>query len=195
MKPFNIYDENNAPEASRENLAQAKAEFGMIPNLEGVMAEAPALLASYIESWGAFDQTSLSPIERQVVYLTANFENNCEYCVPWHTKLAQMAKMPEEEIQNLRNGRSLKDSKLNALHQFTKTMVRTRGSIAPADLEAFLEAGYSEQQALEVILGIAIKVMSNYTNALAQTPLDKPVQKLAWVKPSLRAPNPKSGNI
>ena len=95
--------------------------------------------------------------------------------------------MPKEEIQNLREGRALADPKLNALHKFTKAVVRTRGSIAPADLEAFQAAGYSIQQSLEVILGVAIKVMSNYTNALAQTPLDKAVQNLAWNKPSLRA--------
>lgn len=150
------------------------------------MAGAPALLSAYVESWATFETTSLNPIERQVVYMTANFENNCEYCVPWHTKLSQLAKMPEEEIENLREGRALTDPKLNALHQFTKAVVRTRGAIAPADLEAFQAAGYSVRQSLEVILGVAIKVMSNYTNALAQTPLDEAVRSLAWKKPSLR---------
>ena len=186
LEPFEIFDETTAPEPAREMLKKAKADFGMIPNLEGVMANAPALLSAYVESWTGFETTSLSPIEQQVVYMTTNFENNCEYCVPWHTKLSQFAKMPKEEIQNLREGRALADPKLNALHKFTKAVVRTRGSIAPADLEAFQMAGYSIQQSLEVILGVAIKVMSNYTNALAQTPLDKTVQNLAWNKPSLR---------
>lgn len=185
-EPFEIFDTATAPEPARATLEKAKADFGLIPNLEGVMAAAPALLAAYVESWAAFETASLSPIERQVVYMTANFENNCEYCVPWHTKLSQLAKMPAAEIQNLREGRALSDPKLDALHQFTKAVVRTRGSIAPADLEAFQAAGYSRQQSLEVILGVAIKVMSNYTNALAQTPLDKAVQSLAWSKPSLR---------
>lgn len=186
MKPFEIYNENNAPSESKEKLRQAKTDFGMIPNLEGVMAAAPALLESYVTGWAAFETTSLTPIERQVVYLTVNYENNCEYCVPWHTKLAQMAKMPEEEIKNLREGRALHDSKLNTLHQFTKTVVRTRGAIAPADLEFLFNAGYTQQTALEVVLGIAIKVMSNYTNAFAQTPLDKAVHSLRWRKPDLK---------
>lgn len=187
VKPFPIHNENSAPEAARDMLAAAKADFGMTPNLEAVMATAPALLSSYVQGWAAFQTVSLTAIEQQVVYMTVNFENNCEYCIPWHSKLSAMAGMPQLEIDNLRQGRALKNPQWNALHQFTKTVVRTRGSIAPADLEAFLHAGYSQQQALEVVLGVAIKVMSNYTNALAQTPLDQEVTNLVWKKPSLRS--------
>lgn len=186
-QPFKIFDENKAPQASRKMLAQAKADFGMIPNLEGVMAAAPALLSSYVQSWAAFQECSLTDIEQQVVYLTVNFENNCEYCVPWHSQLADMANMPDDEIENLRQGKPLNDAKLNTLHEFTKAMVRTRGSIAPADLSRLFEAGYSEQNALDVVLGISIKIMSNYTNAIAQTPLDSEVENLSWKKPSLRS--------
>ena len=55
-----------------------------------------------------------------------------------------------------------------------------------ADLDAFYEAGYTSRHALEVVLGIAIKVMSNYTNSIAGTPLDKVVQKYKWVKPIIK---------
>lgn len=129
----------------------------MIPNLECVMAGAPALLSSYVQSWAAFKACGLTDIEKQVVYMTVNFENNCEYCVPWHTKLSEMAKMPAEEIEILRQGQALNDLKLNALHQFTKSMVLSRGAITPADLSKFFEAGYSQQNALEVVLGVSIK--------------------------------------
>ena len=37
----------------------------------------------------------------------------------------------------------------------------------------------------EVILGLAIKLMSNYTNSIAGTPLDKEVEKLRWNKPMI----------
>jgi len=187
IKTFKQYNEKTAPEASKEILANTIKDFGMIPNLESVMAGAPAMLSSYNHCWEAFKSTSLSAVEQQVVYLTVNFENNCEYCVPWHTMLSQQANMPATEIQNLRDGCALQDKKLNELHQFTKSMVRTRGSIAPADLQAFKAAGYTDQQALEVVLGVAIKVISNYTNALAQTPLDEEVSSLKWKKPSLRS--------
>ena len=85
---FPLHDEMTAPEAARNALADTKRNFGMIPNLERVMANVPALLAAYSRAWDLFDTTSLTPIERQVVYQTANFENECEYCVPWSGKEA-----------------------------------------------------------------------------------------------------------
>ncbi|AFY60204.1 carboxymuconolactone decarboxylase family protein [Synechococcus sp. PCC 6312] len=180
---FQVHTEATAPEISKPLLEQAKKNLGMIPNLERVMAESPALLEGYVHLWELFDTTSLSPIERQVVYQTANFENQCEYCVPWHTKLAQIAGMAPNEIQALRQGEKLEDPRLEVLRQFTKSLILNRGKIVEAELKAFFAAGYSNQHALEVILGIAVKTMSNYTNSIAGTPLDKAVEKLRWKKP------------
>jgi uncharacterized peroxidase-related enzyme len=184
--PFPLHDTNTAPAESKELLQRAEKNLGMIPNLERVMATAPALLASYVELWELFDKTSFSPIERQVVYQTANFENECDYCVPWHTKLSQLAGADAETIDALRNGRRLSDPRLEALRQFSQSLIRTKGKIAVADLEAFLAAGWMPQHALETILGIAVKTMSNYTNSIAGTPLDNPMKKLAWRKPTIR---------
>ncbi len=185
-KPFPIYTTNSAPDNAKPFLEATLNDFGMIPNLEAVMAGAPALLQSYVSSWAAFGETDLSPIEQQIVYQTVNFENNCEYCVPWHTLLAEKAGMETSDVEALREGAPLSDTKHEVLRRFTQAMVRTRGQIAPSDLDALLEAGYSERNAMEVILGIAIKTMSNYTNAIAQTPLDKAAEKRRWTKPNLR---------
>ena len=38
---------------------------------------------------------------------------------------------------------------------------------------------------MEVILGLAVKVMSNYTNSIAGTPLDREVERLRWKKPKI----------
>jgi AhpD family alkylhydroperoxidase len=183
MSIFQVHTEVTAPKRSRSLLEQAKKNLGMIPNLERVMAESPALLEGYVQLWQLFDTTSLSPIERQVVYQTANFENQCEYCVPWHTKLAQIAGMAPNAIEALRQGAKLEDPKLESLRQFTRSLILNRGKIAEVELKAFFAVGYSAQQALEVILGIAVKTVSNYTNSIAGTPLDKAVEKLSWKKP------------
>ena len=186
LAPFERFNEDNAPQQSKVHLKNVKANFGMIPNLERVMAQAPSLLASYASAWDQFDTTSLTPVERQVVYQTVNFENNCQYCVPWHTVLSEEAGMNKEDVEALRNSAPLSEQKLEALRLFTQSVVRTRGSIEPHGLKAFYHAGYGSQQALEVVLGVAIKVMSNYTNAIAQTPLDEEAQHKAWQKPNLR---------
>ena len=137
-------------------------------------------------AWDQFGETSFTPVEQQIIYLTVNFENNCQYCVPWHSIIAESVGMPQLDIDALRNGAQLQEKKQEALRVFTRNIIRTQGSIAPAELKEFLDAGYNQQHVLEVILGIAIKVMSNYTNSIAQTPLDKEAQSKVWTKPSLR---------
>lgn len=187
---FPVHQERTAPEAAKPTLAAVKADFGMIPNLELVMATSPELLEAYATTWSIFDKTSLSPVERQVVYMTANLENDCDYCIAWHSKLAAAAGLPEDELQRLRDGRLLRDTKLRALQSFTRALIHRRGNPLNSELEDFLGAGYEPRNALEVILGIAIKTMSNFTNGLAGTPLDRPVQQLAWERPLLRRGQP-----
>ena len=186
---FPIHDETTAPAAARDQLAATREGFGMIPNLEAVMALAPPLLKGYGALWDLFDETTFSPIERQVVYQTINFENECDYCVPWHSLLSRQAKMKPADIEALRAGGRLDDPKLEALRRFTQAVVRTQGNIVPDDLDAFFEAGWGPEQVLEVVLGIATKVMSNYTNSITGTPLDEAVQALAWRKPVIKPGN------
>lgn len=183
---FPIYTETTAPEAAQPILAEVKKGFGMIPNLEGVMAGSPELLAAYSSAWDQFNQTSLTPVERQVVYQTANFENECDYCVPWHTYLSIQDDMDPADIEALRCGSALSTPKLERLRSFTRTLLHNRGKASNADLESFLAAGYTPQHALEVVLGLAVKTMSNFTNSIAGTPLDGAVKKYAWKKPKIR---------
>lgn len=180
---FPLHDERTAPEAARDALAATRRNFGMIPNLERVMAWAPPLLAAYSTAWDLFDTTSLTPVERQVVYQTANFENDCAYCVPWHTYLAKRAGMAPADVDALRSGAVLSDPKLEALRVFARQLIHTRGKVAEAELATFLSAGFGARQALEVVLGLAIKTMSNFTNSIAGTPLDPAVARFAWRKP------------
>ena len=180
---FKMFDETTAPDGAREILEKTKSEFKMIPNLERTMAGAPALLEAYSTTWNIFKNATLSAVEQQIVYQTANFENDCNYCVPWHTFLSRQAGMDPRDIEALRAGAQMSNNKHEQLRRFTQSLIRTKGKVVKADLDAFFQAGYTEQNALEVILGIAIKTMSNYTNSIAGTPLDQAVEKLVWKKP------------
>ena len=183
---FPLLDETSAPKGALEALAKTKMNFGMIPNVEKVMALAPQLLSGYAYMWDLFGTTTFTPIERQVVFMTANFENECNYCVPWHSMPAKSAGMEKSEIEALRSGAPLAESKLEALRAFTRTLIANRGKAAEAELQVFFNAGYSDAQAPEVILGLAIKLISNYTNSIAGTLLDPEAEHLRWEKPVIR---------
>lgn len=187
MAAFTAYSIETAPEASKETLRAAKKVFGFVPNLQANMAESPQLLAGYTAFWDLFSKSTLTAHEQQVVYLTSNFENNCQYCMAGHTALAKMEKMEPAVIKALRDGTPLPDAKLESLHRFATLMVRERGFVPEAEVDAFLAAGYTRQNVLEVILGVATKVMSNYTNHLTHTPLDPFMKGNEWTKPGAPA--------
>ncbi|MEP0315638.1 carboxymuconolactone decarboxylase family protein [Hyphomonas sp.] len=182
MFDFTIYSETNAPKGSEELLLDSKKRNGMIANLHGIMAEAPELLVAYRQLNDLFIASSLDKDEITVVWQTINVENNCHYCVPAHTLIAKGMKVDDAIIDALRNETPLPNARLEALRDFTLSIVRDRGRVNDAKVQAFLDAGFTKRNILEVILGYSQKIMSNYTNHLADTPLDSVFEKFAWEK-------------
>ena len=181
---YTIHTIETAPEAAKETFADVRKAYRFVPNLLGVMAEAPALMKAYLSLSRFFEETSFTPTERQVVLMTANYENECTYCMAAHSISAAMKMVPENVITALREGRPIEDAKLEALRRFSKAVVVNRGWPSEQDIEAFEEAGYSRSNALEVVLGAGLKILSNYTNHLAQTPLDRVFAPAEWKKAS-----------
>lgn len=181
---FEIYTPENAPADTRELLSNTARAFGFLPNLLGGMAVAPALLEGYLTLSGIFDKTSLSAAERQIVLLAVSRHNGCDYCMSAHTAIAGMQGVPAGVTDALRNDHALEDPRLEALRQFATKLVKQRGWIDEATLQAFLDAGYARQQAGEVLLGIGLKTLSNYFNHIAGTELDAPFADVAWSPPT-----------
>ena len=169
-----------APAASRPLLEGAEKAFGFVPNLLANLANAPAALEGYLSLSKIYGKTSLSATEQQVVSLAASVDNGCDYCVAAHTTIGQGQKIEASVLEALRNDQPLADGKLEALRRFAKAVVRERGWVSEADQAAFLAAGYTAAQALEVVLGVSMKTLSNYTNHLTGTPLDAAFQGNAW---------------
>jgi len=154
----------------------------MIPGLHGVLAAAPKTFEAYQTLHQLFTETSFNAEELTVVWQAINVEHACHYCVPAHTGIAKMMKVDDAITEALRNETPLEDAKLEALRTMTLTIVKNRGHVSQEDLDAFYAAGYGEQQVLEIILGVSQKVISNYTNHIANTPVDAPFQSFAWKK-------------
>ena len=186
---FTLHDEHDAPADARPHLEATRRAFGMIPNLERVLAEAPPLLDLYVHGETLIDQhTALSAVEVHVVMQQANVENHCAYCVPWHTLLSRKAGVPEDAIRAQRDDTPLDDPRLETLRRFARSLIHHRGHPPDADVQAMRDAGYDHRQILEVVLCLAVKTMSNYTNGIARTPLDPAVQNHAWTKPARTDP-------
>ena len=184
MANFQIHTAQSAPEAA-ELIQGAMNAFGFLPNLLGTMAEAPSLLEGYMTLAGIFDQTSLSPTERQIVLMVNNRLNGCTYCMSAHTGISKSQGVPDDVIESLRTGTPIADVKLEALRVFAVRINESRGWPGQSDIDALLSAGYTNRTILEVILGTALKVMSNYTNHIASTPLDDAFAAVEWTPDEL----------
>lgn len=180
MSIFSIHTTQSAPEAARPILEDARKSYGFLPNLLGGLAEAPAALEAYRALARLVEKTSLSPAEQQVILIAASVENSCEYCVAAHSTIASMHKLPEAAIEALRAGRPIDDPRLEALRHFTVILVEKRGFASDQEVQDFLSAGFTRSQALEVVLGVTMKTLSNYANHLIDTPVDAAFAPRAW---------------
>lgn len=184
MTTFRFHDLDSAPAASRPLLEGALKSFGFVPGLLAGMAESPAALAAYTDLSAGFGRSGLTPVEQQVVLLAVSVENACEFCVAAHSFVARNAvKVPPAVIDALRAGGGLPDPRLDDLATFARRLVRARGRAGDADLRAFLAAGYTPAQALDVVLGVAMKTLSNYANHLLKTPVDAAFAAERWEAP------------
>ena len=182
MNNYKLYTETIAPEGARQTLKEVKNNYGFIPNLMATMAESPALLKAYTMISQIFEETSFSNTEKQLVLLAASHENLCYYCMAAHSTVALMHKVPASIIEALRENRPLADAKLEALRLFVRTMVRRRGHATDEEVQTFLNAGYTRAHIFDVLVGIGMKTLSNYTNHIADTPLDVAFQPQEWQK-------------
>ncbi len=174
---FDLHTQETAPADSQPLLENSLKTFGMIPNLHAVMAEAPVVLEAYQNLHELFQKTSFNPDELTVIWQTINIEHECHYCVPAHTGVAHMMGVDASINDALRNKTDLPSEKLQVLRRTTLALVRNRGRLSEAEVTAFAEVGYKSQQLLEIVLGLAQKVMSNYVNHLADTPVDDAFKK------------------
>lgn len=182
MSRLTIHTVETAPEAAKPRIEAVLKNNGFIPNLIGVLANAPEALAFYQEVGKLNAANSLTDGEVEVVQIIAARTNECGFCVAGHTKLATLKKLLSE--QSIKAARALAagefdDAKLGALATFTQAVMAKKGAVSDDELKAFFYAGYNQQQAVEVVMGVALATLCNYVNNLAKTEINPELQAFA----------------
>jgi uncharacterized peroxidase-related enzyme len=176
MSTFTIHTKETAPTASKSLLEAVNGKYTFVPNLLGGMAESPTVLKAYLDLAGATAAGTLTGLEQQIVQIVTSRLNSCEYCVAAHSTVSDMQKLPADVINAIREGKTIADSKLQSLQQFTTALVEKRGLPSDEDTAAFLKAGYTKAQALEVVLSVGLKTIANYIEHVIHAPLDAAFQ-------------------
>lgn len=97
-----------------------------------------------------------------------------------HSTMAAAAGVAPGVIDAIRQDKPIDDAELDAVRRFTRAVVAERGWVPDAELNDFLGAGFTRRQVLDVLTGVTMKTLSNYTNHLAHTPLDDAFTGYAW---------------
>ena len=178
---YELLTPETAPDNAGPLLNGVQAKMGgLLPNLYRQMAGTPIVLEAYLMLTDLLSRSSFSPAEQQLILLTASARNGCLYCVAAHSSGGRMAKLDKEVIEAVRTGTTAPDARLEALRHFTEHMIERRGKADDAEIVAFVDAGFTEQQVVELLVGLAMKTLSNSFSRLAGTPLDDFLSRMAW---------------
>ncbi|HXK16903.1 MAG TPA: carboxymuconolactone decarboxylase family protein [Polyangiaceae bacterium] len=169
QRNFPRFDETTAPSPAREPLAQSKRAFGAVPEPLARYASSPLMLAAALSGLDAFEKSSLLPLEREVLAMTMGRVNGCKFCLNLHKRLLGSQKAPPELVSALEAGQPLRDARLEALRGFVLALLNDRGDVSSAAWTAFREAGYSHEQALEVLTGVSVYTLTTLANRLTET--------------------------
>ncbi|MBJ7223539.1 MULTISPECIES: carboxymuconolactone decarboxylase family protein [unclassified Brenneria] len=172
MSIFKRHTIDSAPEKSKALLQSSIDNFGWIPNQSAYMAESPSLLAAYQRAHDLFIDSSLTEEEKAVVWITCGVENNCAYTVQAHAFIALSKGVDARVVDAVAHAPANLDARLLALHNFTLKVIHCRGRLGKKAMDAVVQAGFSKQNMLDVVLGISQKNMSTILNNIAGTEID-----------------------
>lgn len=167
-----------APAASRPLLDAVNAQLGVIPNVFRLVGLSPAALEGFLGLSAALGKTLDVKTRNRIAIATAA-ANGCDYCMSAHSYLGtNLAKLDEAEMAANRTGHS-NDAKADAAVVFAHKVATAKGKISDADLAAVKLAGFSDAQIVEIVANVAINVLTNFVNNVADTPIDFPVVRAA----------------
>jgi AhpD family alkylhydroperoxidase len=163
-----------SPTSSQPLLSAVKQQLGSVPNLFRVLGNSPAALEGYLGLSGALNKGTLDAKTRASLAIRVAELNGCDYCLSAHTYLGkQLNKLDDAELAANRGGHST-DGKATAALQLASEIVRARGHVSDAALQAARAGGLDDAQLIEVVLHVALNTLTNYVNTVAATEVDFP---------------------
>jgi uncharacterized peroxidase-related enzyme len=178
MPRINPVDATTIDTDTKATLDAIKAKIGMVPNLYATFAQSPSVLNGFLGLSETLSNGALTAAQREIVALATAQANQCHYCVSAHTLLGKNAGLSAEGVLAARHGKAA-DPQDNAVATLAARLVETRGSVSDADVAAARTGGLDDARIVEVIAHVALNVMTNFTNNVAQTDIDFPKVELA----------------
>ncbi len=168
MTEFTFYTPENSEGEAKEILTAVEKKYGFVPNLFGYMAEAPYTISAYAMLTELLAKTDLSPAQQQLALLAVSHYNKCDFCAVAHRAFGKVNQASEQTLTAIVEDGEIEDASDKALVDMVVAVVDSRGWVSDAQIEAFINAGFSKRNIYDVILIVTIKTLSNYSNHLTR---------------------------
>ena len=152
-----------------------------MPNLAAAISTSPALLSAFDGLRRAVAKAELDPVSREVAGVAVGVVVDNHYGVAFHSTILGRLGLAETQIDRMRSGEPPDDGRLAAVYDLARQVVISRGKVSEAVIVRTQEAGFSQEQILEIIaectLAGLVGVIDNLAGRIA---LDEAFLPRAW---------------
>jgi len=166
--------------STQKTLASIEKKLGILPNIFTTFAQSPASLNGYLYLTEALTNGQLSSQQREMIAIAVAQENECEYCLSAHAAIGKGEGLNEHAINAAREGGAVQPAD-EAVVQFALKVVQLRGRVSDTDITKLRELFDNDGIIIEIVANVALNILTNYMNRLADTDIDFPVVNLASV--------------
>jgi len=145
----------------------------MTPNMIKDIALSPAALKAFYRITESLSAGVLDRRIRELVPLTVAEINRSTYCLSAYTAIGRINGLNEDEIEAGRRGES-DNERVRAGLAFARAVVKKQGKLSDQDMQAAREAGFSNQEIVEIIAHVALSNFTNYLTEIVGTPIGFP---------------------
>lgn len=153
-----------------------QAKLGIVPNLFRVLGNSSAALEGYLNLSGALAGGVLDAKVREQIALAVAEINDCTYCRSAHTYIGGMVGLSGREIAAARKA-AAPDARTEAILNLARNVVVQRGELSESEFKAARAAQLTDPEIVETVANVALNILTNYVNHVAQTVVDFPEVK------------------
>lgn len=176
MNRITQLDPAQATGKTKQLFEGVQAKLGIVPNLYRVFGNSPAALEGYLNFSGALAGGVLNAKMREQIALAVAEINDCDYCRSAHTYIGGKVGLSEREIADARKVVAT-DERSAAILNLARSIVVQRGELSEAEFKAARSAGLTDAEIVETTANVALNILTNYVNHVAQTVVDFPEVK------------------
>lgn len=171
MQTLKAIDIGTASGKTKDLFGAIAKRLGRVPNMIRTMGHSPAILEAYLHWNEAFDQTKTTPALRSLVSATVSSANGCEYTLATAFAFGRKEGLSEDQLTKATVGKA-DDPKTAAALRFASNLVRERGAVSRSEIKEMQDAGWGDQEIIEIVALVVLNIFRNYFNIVAGTELD-----------------------